>query len=168
MKFTAQFNAPRLNLSDYRMALDRAMREAISQALMEWLNRVLDEIPDWTGASRATFVKLAESIGMGVTHNLGRAGQGIASSLGSKLELDTPPGHYTFTYQTTLPWLIWNEYHNANEEPDPTKYPPPAKLHKPGPYEFQAKGLMAFIQFAKSVDLPAVGPFIVSKKVRVG
>ena len=45
----------------------------------------------------------------------------LAESQG-KLNLNEPPGHYTFTYQTSLPHLIWNEYHNANTDPDPTKW----------------------------------------------
>ena len=32
----------------------------IAQALMAWLEAVLAEIPVWSGASRATFVKLAD------------------------------------------------------------------------------------------------------------
>lgn len=166
MKFTGQIAAPRIDLIGYRTALDKAMREAIAQAVMEWLNRVLEEIPDWTGASRATFVKLASTIGMNVTHKDTRSFMGDSESQG-KLNLNEPPGHYTFTYQTSLPHLIWNEYHDANTDPDPTKYPPPAKLWKPGPYEFQAKGLMAFVNFAKSVDLPSVAPFITSTKITV-
>jgi hypothetical protein len=54
MKFTGQIAAPRIDLIGYRTALDKAMREAIAQAVMEWLTRVLEEIPDWTGTSRAT------------------------------------------------------------------------------------------------------------------
>ena len=39
------------------------MSEMIAQALMVWLEAVLAEIPVWSGASRATFVKLAQQIG---------------------------------------------------------------------------------------------------------
>ena len=52
----------------------------------------------------------------------------------ARSQTDKTKGVYTFTYSTTLPWLVWNEYHDANVDPDPTKYPPPAKLKKPGPY----------------------------------
>jgi hypothetical protein len=121
-------------------------------------------------------VKLAQTIGMNVPISptptaLGSVGdrtsEGQNSSQG-KLNLDTPPGYYTFMYQTSLPHLIWNEYHNANQDPDETKWPKPALLLTPGPYEFQAKGLMAFMQFAKSVDLPAVRPFVQVKKIKAG
>jgi hypothetical protein len=176
MKFKVQFVAPRIDVSSYRDALDMALKEAISQALMEWLDRVLEEIPEWSGASRATFSTLAETIGMVIPSvptasakvMVGnRVSEGLMSSAGSKLSLNEPPGQYTFTYQSNLPWLVWNEYNNANENPDPTKWPPPAKLLKPGPYDFQAKGLMTFIQFSKGVRLPVVGPFCIGKKIRV-
>ena len=85
-----------------------------------------------------------------------------------KLNLNELPGHYTFTYQTSLPHLIWNEYHDANTDPDPTKYPPPAKLWKPGPYEFQVKWPMAFVNFAKSVDLPKCRPHLSRLPKRAG
>ncbi len=176
MKFQGKFAVPRLDLAGYRAALDKRMREAIAQGVMEWLNAVLDKIPDWSGASRATFVKLAQTIGMNVPisptptamGSVGdRSSEGQNNSQG-KLNLDTPPGRYTFKYQTSLPHLIWNEYHNANQDPDETKWPKPALLLNPGPYEFQAKGLMAFMQFAKSVDLPAVRPFVQVKKIKAG
>jgi len=168
MKFTAQFAAPRIDIAGYRAALDRHMREALTQAVMHWLGHVLDVVPCWSGASRATFQRLASTIEVRVpispvTND--RISQGFAESEG-KLNLDEPPGCYTFTYRTSLPWLVWNEYHNANSEPDATKWPPPAKLLQPGPYEFQAKGYLAFIDFAKSVDLPDVAPFIKANQIK--
>ena len=63
MKFTAQFSMPRIDVAAYRSALDRHMSDMIAQALMTWLEAVLAEIPVWSGASRATFVKLAQEIG---------------------------------------------------------------------------------------------------------
>ena len=66
MKFTGKFSDVWIDLDGYQAALDTAMREIMAQAVMEWLSAVLDEIPFWSGASRATFVKLAETIGMSV------------------------------------------------------------------------------------------------------
>jgi hypothetical protein len=171
MKCTGKFAAPRIDLDGYRAVLDKAMRETLAQALVEWLTRVLEEIPSWSGASRATFALLADTIGMSVPNapaTNSRIGQGMSESIGSKLSVNEPAGHYTFTYQTTLPWLIWNEYNDANVDPDPTKWPPPAVLKKPGPYEFQAKGLVAFLHFADGVRLPSVKPFIKAKTIKAG
>ena len=76
---------------------------------------------------------LADTIGMSVPNapvTNSRIGQGMSESSGSKLSVNEPAGHYTFTYQTTLPWLIWNEFNDANVDPDPTKWPPPAVLRR--------------------------------------
>ena len=78
-----------------------------------------------------------------------RTGMGTASGDG-QMVTDKKTGEYSFTYSTTLPWLIWNEYHNANVEPDPTLF---YRLIKPGPYNFQVIGARAFLRFADKVDL---------------
>jgi hypothetical protein len=170
MKFTAQFSIPRIDVMGYRKALDRHMSEQIAQALTVWLEAVLAEIPVWSGASRATFVKLAQQIGYNLpvapaagnwAHGLfssrvDRTWMGEAQSEG-KLTTDVNTGEYTFTYTTTLPWLIWNEYHNANVDPDPSLF---YRLLEPGPYNFQVKGARAFLQFAANVDLLPVKPFV--------
>jgi hypothetical protein len=170
MKFTAQFSVPRIDVAAYRNALDAHMKAAIAQALMEWLEAVLAEIPVWSGASRATFVKLAQQIGYGLPvapaatttgERINRTWMGMAQSDG-KLATDKETGEYTFTYSTTLPWLIWNEYHNANVEPDPSLF---YRLIEPGPYNFQVVGARAFLRFAENVDLVPVTPHV--RRVRV-
>ena len=132
MKVTHSFRVPRINVDQYRTALDRHMKEVLAQGLMEWLHTALLEIPNWTGASRATFWRLAETINAQVDASGPRVGIGQLAGDGS-MQTDKMKGVYTFTYSTTLPWLIWNEYHDANVDPDPTKYPPPAKLKSPAP-----------------------------------
>ena len=175
MKFTAQFSIPRIDVSAYRSALDRHMKEAIAQALMTWLEAVLAEIPVWSGASRATFVKLASAIGYSLpvapaavnaahglfTSRIDRTGMGQASSDG-QMVTDKATGEYSFTYSTTLPWLIWNEYHNANVESDPSLF---YRVIKEGPYNFRAVGARAFLRFADNVDLPSVKPYVRAEQV---
>ena len=176
MKFTAQFSVPRIDVSAYRNALDRHMKEAISQALLIWLEAVLAEIPVWSGASRATFQKLAGAVGYSLpvapvavnaahglfTSRIDRTGMGQASSAG-EMVADKKTGEYTFTYSTTLPWLIWNEYHNANVDPDPTLF---YRLIKEGPYNFQAIGARAFLRFSDDIDLLPVKPFMYGERVK--
>lgn len=172
MKFTHSFRSPRIDVERYRTELDKRMREAVAQAVMEWLDAVLLEIPVWSGASRATFVKLAAQIGMGVpiaagnsgslVNRLDRRGEGVAQSTGT-VEYDKDRGRYAFVYGTTLPWLIWNEYHNANSDPDPTLF---YRVLKEGPYGFQAKGEEAFKRYAETVELPRVAPYVKPTPVR--
>jgi len=74
-----------------------------------------------------------------------RVDRGMSESSGS-LEADATKGRYVFQYQTTLPWLIINEYFDATQWG--------FHLKKPGPYDFQKKGQAAFRKFAETVRLP--------------
>lgn len=167
MKFTHIYWAPRLDLTGYKKALDAAMREVLAQGLMAWLEAVVAEVPVWSGASRATFVKIASRIGAsvpigGAPAAVDRTAMGMAASTG-EMVMDANSGLYVFKYGTDLPWLVWNELHNANVDPDPTLF---AKLKKPGPYEFQVKGAAAFLHNTSHVSLPVVAPHIRSTRVR--
>ena len=62
MKFAAEFPIPRIDVAAYQSALHAHMSDVIAQALLTWLEAVLAEIPVWSGAERATFTKLADSI----------------------------------------------------------------------------------------------------------
>jgi len=170
MRVTYSFREPRIDVEAYRNALDKHMRAELAQALMAWLDAVLVEIPNWSGASRATFIQVASAINVNVGASCGgapydRIGEGLAQSQG-EFTADKSKGIYTFTYGTTLPWLVWNEYNNANVDPDATKWPPPAKLLKPGPYGFQKKGAKAFQRVAEDVRPIKVAPFVKSYAVR--
>jgi len=165
MKFTRTFALPAINIMAYRKELHRDMGEAIAQATMEWLDTVLREIPVWSGASRATFLKLAQEINYAIDITppaINRTAQGVSQSSG-EVVADINKGLYTFGYGTTLPWLIWNEYHNANIEPDPTLF---YRVWKEGPYMFQVKGTDAFQRFAEKVKLPAVAPFVRAQRIK--
>lgn len=166
MRFTASLAAPSLDVAGYRKALHAHMQAMIAQGLMEWLEAVLAKIPVWSGASRATFIPLASRIQFNIPISpkvIDRRGVGIASAAGP-LEIDEEKGRYAFEYRTWLPWLVWNEYHNANVDPDPGLF---ARLLKPGPYNFQVKGYEAFKQFSQKVDLPAVSRYVKSVRVKV-
>lgn len=165
MRFKYRLGTPYLNLAAYKKELHRAMSEAIAQATMEWLDTVLKEIPVWSGASRATFLALANQINYGVDISpvaMDRTSQGVIQSSG-EIVTDISKGRYVFSYNTTLPWLVWNEYHNANVEPDSTLF---YRVLKEGPYMFQIKGAAAFTRFASGVELPLVGPFVRWAKVK--
>jgi hypothetical protein len=160
MKFTGTLRAARIDMQKYRAALDACLREAISQGLMEWLEAtVIAEVPVWSGASRATFLALARNI----EYNIpifpvvpSRVGQGVSQSSGT-LEANAGTGRYIFSYQTTLPWLIVNEYFDATQWG--------FHLKKPGPYHFQSKGEAAFRKFAERVRLP--DPFTCLKTIKI-
>ena len=165
MKFAAQFSVPRIDVAAYQSALHSHMSDMIAQAVLSWLEAVLAEIPVWSGASRATFKKLADSISYSLPIAptvMDRTGRGEACGDGGMVA-NKETGEYSFTYSTTLPWLIWNEYHNANVEPDPTLF---GRLIKEGPYNFQAVGARAFLAFADKVDLLPVAPYVTAQRVK--
>lgn len=60
-------------------------------------------------------------------------------------------GQYFFFYESKLPHLTYNEYHNANAEKDPTVF---YRLTRPGPYNFQLRGQEVFRFFSENVSLP--------------
>lgn len=161
MKFNGTFRAPRIDLAKYRAVLDKYLRDKIGHAIEAWLEAtVIAEVPVWSGASRATFVQLANHIRYTVPITPvapSREGQGLAQSIG---KLETKDGRYVFTYQTTLPWLCINEYFDATQWG--------FHLKKPGPYEFQAKGQEAFRQVAEGVRLPNPFDSLKVTKIKVG
>lgn len=168
MKFSGTLKAPKLDLSAYLAKLDQKLTEAVQNAAREWLHATVSEVPVWSGASVATFLKLAAAVAypLGATPVTGapnRVSLGQGASIG-ELNLDKSTGKYTFKYGTSLAHLIYNEFNNANTSPDPTLF---GRLLEPGPYNFQAKGRDAFDRAAVGVQLPAVADFIGEKSVKV-
>jgi hypothetical protein len=166
MKFTGTLSKPHLDLTAYRKVLDKHLREALAQALMEWLEATVlampEGLPVWSGATRATFLALARHIEYDIPiapMAPSREAQGESQSLGLYDPGEKTPWHYTFTYVTTLPWLLVNEYFDARQWGFPLKHP--------GPYEFQAKGQVAFRRLAESVHLPDPFEFVQSRKIKV-
>ena len=154
MKFKGTLRAPRIDLTGYRAALHEEFSAAIIEAAHEWLDAtVIALIPVWSGASHATFLRLARAVGYHIAVQprvISRVGYGQRHGDG-EIEADPEKALYLFRYETTLPHLIYNEYFNANAIPDPTLF---HRLRQPGPYHFQQKGLKVFQQFAAQVRLP--------------
>jgi len=87
MKVTFNFKVPALNLAGYKKALDDHMKEVVTQAAVDWLEAVALKIPLWSGASRATFLKLAQEAGYNLNMSgqrwaHSRVGQGVSESTG--------------------------------------------------------------------------------------
>lgn len=167
MKFTVRFKAPKINTVAWLGSLDTTLGEQIEKAAHVWLNAtVMSTIPVWSGASRGTFIKLAREVNFPLTITgvkasatgfiaAGKAGKtfGFNRSRG-KVSKGERPGLYTFTYGTTLFHLVFNEFNDANSNPEAARLF--AKLHQPGPYNFQDIGKDAFEEYARtSVDLPS-------------
>jgi hypothetical protein len=140
-------------MQGYKKVLHEHLSEQIAHAAFLWLNAVLMEIPVWSGASHATFLRLAREVGYQLSvapKVISRIGYGQRHGDG-EVVADPDNGQYTFRYETSLPHLIYNEFNNANITPDPTLL---YRLRRPGPYHFQQVGLKTFQEFSKQVRLP--------------
>ena len=177
-RFTAQFKLININEEAWRKRLNALLTKEIKKAAIAWLNAtVLLAIPVWSGASRATFLKLARAVSFPLTITGIRAlssknpkalgpSVGFQQSKGS-VSADEKSGRFTFTYGTTLFHLVFNEFNNANQNPSAGKLF--ARLRKPGPYNFQKIGEAAFDQYAQTaVKLPSPWNKLRVKSLRVG
>ncbi len=151
MKFKGSLATLQLNLSDYQQRLHECLSDEIAHAAFVWLEAVLSEIPTWSGASRATFLQLAREVGYGLSISpkvQSRTAYGERHGDG-EIVADPKQGLYTFSYDTTLRWLVHNEFNPPDSDPE-VFY----RLLKPGPYYFQRKGQDVFRKFAAEVRLP--------------
>lgn len=178
MKFIVRFRGFTINEEAWRKRLDAKMSKEIERAAIVWLNAtVLLAIPVWSGASRATFLKLARAVSFpltitGIKATKSDTPRALGPSVGfqqsrGKLDKDPRSGKFTFTYATTLFHLVFNEFSNANQ--NPTAAGLFAKLKEPGPYNFQRVGRDAFREFAKtSVELPSPWKKLKFTSIRAG
>jgi hypothetical protein len=174
MKLTGNFQVPKVNLNQFQQALHQELTKALVEGAKVYLEKVVPEnkdehVPVWSGASRATFARLASyveyAIAWGpVTTPAGQAPDRVAMGLEHGEAVFDPgrstSGVYTFTYETTLPHLIINESYDATQWG--------FRLRHPGPYHFQEKGRLAFEQFASTVVLPGWGSLLGVAQLRVG
>lgn len=154
MKFKPVFNAPRVDFGAYRRKLQDVLGEAIARAAFEWLGATTAVIPTWSGASQATFAHLASAVGLTLSISpvalKSRVNLGLSNATGT-LTTDPVKGIFQFEYGTTLRYLIYNEFNDANVVSDGHIF---SRLIQPGPYQFQEKGKVAFEKAIKDVRLP--------------
>ena len=173
MQFTASFQVPRIDGTQFAKLLREALVDHLTEAAVAWLGAVTPKIPVWSGASIATFLPLARAVSYPLEIQPSLFARGSRVSLGlenadGSFDVQEELGKFTFTYSTTLAHLIWNEFNNANINPDPTKWPPPAVLHQPGPYGFEELGEQAFKKYAEGVALPNPFTAVTVREIRVG
>jgi hypothetical protein len=166
MKFKGNLVSLELNMAAYKKRLHEELLEDLTRVAFVWLNKVLAEVPQWSGASRATFLQLAREISYSLAIDpkvISRESFGASHGKG-KITTDPAKGLYTFTYSTDLKWLVSNEFRHNTAENDSTVF---HRLRRPGPYHFQEKGKVAFEQAAKDVRLPSPWKSLKIKKHRV-
>ncbi len=180
MKFKVRFTALSINEQMWRQKLAAMLAKEIKKAATVWLNAtVLLVIPVWSGASRATFLKLARAISFPLTINIqapsgfierapNRWGPriGFQRSEGTLDASNAANGLVSFFYSTDLFHLVFNEYNDGNANPVAGRVF--ARLHNPGPYGFQQIGQAAFEDYARLVELPSPWRSLKFTKIRVG
>lgn len=160
MKLTVQLQAPILDISGYKAALDRELGQAIRDAARTYLETVLAIIPIWSGASVGTFTDLAAAIQypLSITPAPGISSRiALGASQGDGTLRNDGRGRHEFSYSTTLPHLVYNEYNNANQSPDSGLF---SQLINPGPYFFQAQAESVVTAELRAADVPDIEPFI--------
>ncbi len=170
MKFKGNLALLQFDLAGYKARLHKHLQEEVTYAAVMWLETALRAVPVWSGASRATFLKLASALGTPIsivpsaTSSKSRISEGQSHSTGG-LTTDAKKGRYVFEYSTDLKWLISNEFNYNTPENDPTLF---KGLLRPGPYHFQDKSKRVFEQIAEQVRLPSPWKSLKSKKIKVG
>lgn len=166
MKFKTKFTGMAFGLSDYRRAMLNALRNLNERAGQAWLNEAVNKtpIPTWSGASRATFQKLASELGTSIPigpikATTSRVALGRSSSSGSGVEeRNTKSTLYVgFIYASDLRYLAYNEYNRAVAGSPPQPYSNNVRFT---PYGFQVRAEAAWLAVAKTAKLPDPSRYI--------
>lgn len=162
--FNAQLQEIVFDLTGYKRELQNHMEETTKDAARSWLRTVLDIVPTWSRASRATFEALANEVGFNVTYGpiLSREDRltlGLSTSRGG-LEFQT--ASYHFFYETDLRYLEYNEFNNATPGLPPQPF---GTLRNPTPYRFLEAGMRDFESFQADVKLPSPLGFITGRPI---
>jgi hypothetical protein len=157
MKATFDYSTIKFSLAAYTKDLNQQMTNQLKEAVGVWISTAVSVIPVWTGASHATFVKLAAKIGQSFSVGGGNIpGVRIGPSEGrsaSRGTLTAWGGVWVAEYSTTLWHLIYNEYNDGNLDKLTARVR--SHLKKPGPYGFQDKANTAFKAYVdKYVRMP--------------
>jgi len=158
MKFTAAFYALDFDAARYRKILLQYLRDINEKAGQAWIDTAVNQtpIPTWSGASRATFVKLASELGTSVPIGPIRAKRdrtnlGRATSARSTVIEDPSKGYAGFVYATSLQYLAYNEYNRATAGAPPQPFSDKVRFT---PYNFQSRAQTAWLKVAKTAKLP--------------
>ena len=171
--FTGELKYPTLDVVSYKKKLHDHCVALLRELVTKWLAAVMPKIPEWKSASRATFQKLADSAGVvlppavlsnGLTRQPGAESWLGESQSEGKFSTESPV--YYFLHSTDLFRLLWNEYHDANAESANSK-PHGMRLTDPGPYNSQAEGMRAYVEFIKTIELPDIRPFVNNKTIKI-
>jgi hypothetical protein len=148
---------------DVKKDIDDYVASITKDSARIWLTEALSHIPTWSGASRATFEALAQSVGFVVTYGpitafYNRQPLGTANGFGGLERVSQ--GYHTFYYSSQLRYLNFNDKNVAYVGVGGVKW----GLINATPYQFVAKANVKFQEFASKASLPA--PKFVSRTLK--
>lgn len=173
MRIKAKLRSPRIDLTKYVKALESKGRETISLAMFEYVTTYLSVIPVWTGASALAIQKVANLVGMPIVVSASPVlanRPGLISSSRAEADatsdgrLEVAGGKFSFTFSTSLPHLVYNEYHDANAEGAPELF---SQLINPGPYDFQGQTSQAVQEVFKRFAPPDLAATFTLRRIEV-
>lgn len=168
MQFTTDFYWLDLSLAEYQKVLLNTLRYYNEKAGQAWIDAAVNKtpIPTWSGASRATFQKLAEELGtsvpIGPLKTRSRVALGKSVSTSSGVVEDEKTSFVGFVYETDLRYLAYNEYNLATAGPPPQPFSNNVRFT---PYNFQSRAMQAWLSVAKTAQLP--NPYNYLKKWKI-
>lgn len=169
MKFETEFYDITLDVKAYKKELLKYLRDINERAGQAWIDTVVNKtpIPTWSGASRATFKKLANELGTSVPigpikANKNRVSLGESTSSQSGVVEDSNDAYVGFLYSTNLRYLRYNEYNRATAGPPPQPFSNNVKFT---PYGFQEKGAKVWQEIAKKAELPDPYKYLSKKRM---
>jgi hypothetical protein len=169
MKFITDFYWLDLRLAEYHKVLLNTLRYYNEKAGQAWIDAAVNKtpIPTWSGASRATFQKLASELGTSVPIGPIKSGKsrvslGQSVSNSSGVIENTQTGFVGFVYETDLRYLAYNEYNLATAGLPPQPFSNNVRFT---PYNFQSRAAQAWMAVAKTAQLP--NPYNYLKKWKI-
>lgn len=168
MRFITEFYSFKLDLQTYKKVVLNILRKMNEKAGQAWIDTAVNRtpIPTWSGASRATFQKLAKELGTSVPIGIikarkSRVSLGKANS-NSGVLVDRKRFFVGFIYSTTLRYLQYNEYNKAIAGPPPRPFSNNVRFT---PYNFQGKAEKVWKQEAKQAKLPDPYRYLIKRKM---
>lgn len=169
MNFETEFYEITLDVDAYKRELLKYLRDINERAGQVWIDTVVNKtpIPTWSGASRATFQKLASELGTSVPIGprksiKDRVPLGRSTSTKSGVLEDKKDMYVGFLYSTNLRYLRYNEYNNATAGPPPQPFSNNVRFT---PYGFQEKGAKAWQEIANKAELPDPYKYLSRKRM---
>lgn len=155
MRIRNTWQGLKLNLRSLLGSMDAKMELATREAARIWLRKAIEGVPTWSGASRATFEQLADSVGERVPINIApnapnRTSLGRLHGRGG-VERDGK-NRWRFFYENNLRYLEANETRQVGVGEAGVKW----GLIEPTPYQFREAALQAVNAYAKTVTLPRI------------